>query len=137
MKPKTTRAAEGNTAGSLRIQVPEEMYMTWEECVRLCADAETELPLKDEIPRHLRAMVNCALFQRSLENDFSIVTDNEELCSFAGFWDIRCMSVNEMESASSKALDKYNQDMKAYQARQRTAARSNPGKQRTLWNPPK
>jgi len=82
-------------------------------------------------------MVNCALFQHSIGNEFCIITDDDELRSFAQFWEIRSLSAEELEDTASKLVQKYYQDLKAYQMRQRTAHRSSIGKQRTLWTPPK
>jgi len=113
------------------------MFKQWEDCEKLWKASISELPSKDDTPRHFRAMVNCALFQRFSGSDFWIVTEDDELRSYTNLWEIQCLSPEELEASASKVIQKYNQDLKAYQSSQRTATRANPGKQKTLWTPPK
>ena len=115
-------------AGSLRIQSPNEMFSQWADCEKL---AKTTEPREDN-PRHFRAMINCVLYQGSKGNELCIVTEDEELISFAADWDLKVTSISEMESASSSALARYHKDMKAYEARKSRTARNNP---QSLWTP--
>jgi hypothetical protein len=78
-------------------------------------------------------MINCALHQRTKGNELSIVTEDEELVSFTAGWGLKTMGIKEIDSASSSALKKHHQDMKAYETRRRNVARSNPSK--PLWTP--
>lgn len=91
----------------------------------------------EEIPRHLRAMMNCVLFQRSKGNEFSILTEDADLVTFAKQWNVITTTGNEIETTSTKAIDKYHRDMKAYEARKRTEERGRPHNQRSLWTPHK
>jgi hypothetical protein len=129
-KARPGRLAEGAVAGSLRIQSPEEMFPQWTDCEKLATDASV---LDEEIPRHVRGMINCVLYQRAKGNELSIITEDEELVLFTTEWGLKTMSIKEVDSASSSALKKYHQDMKAYETRKRNVARSNPSK--SLWAP--
>jgi hypothetical protein len=126
---------EGTPSGSLQIQAPEELYQEWEDCEKLRKESNTDVMSKEEIPRHFRAMINCALFRRSKGNNCSIVTEDADLGVFAERWDIATITGNELENTSAKALDKYRRDMKAYETRKRTALRNSPPSQRILWTP--
>jgi hypothetical protein len=136
-KTRPVRAAEGTPTGSLRIQAPEEMFAEWEDCEKLSVKVATQKGSKNEIPRHIRAMVNCVLFLRSKGKELSIVTEDNDLSSFAEGWAIATMTSRDLDNASTKALNNYRREMKAYESRKRTAARSNAHNQRSLWVPPK
>lgn len=118
------------------MQAPEEMYSTWEECNKLRNESERDSLSKDEIPRHFRAMINCALYQRSKGNECPIVTEDADLGSFVERWNISIMTTDDLENTSRKALDRYRKDMKAYEGHKRTS-RNSPPAQRVLWTPPK
>jgi hypothetical protein len=136
-KARPSRMAESATTGSLRMQAPEDLFTDWAECEKLSLNTEDEKLSKDEIPRHFRAMANCVLFQRSKGIKSVLVTEDEELISLTAHWDIIVASVDDLDKRSSKALDKFRQEMKAYETRERNAARSNSPKQRMLWAPVK
>ena len=111
------------------------MFQEWEDCEKLRSKPKEDIISKEEIPRHFRAMINCAIFQRSKENEFSIVTEDADFGLFAKRWDIKLITSSDLENISTRALEKYNRDMKAYETRRRTAARNSAPTQRSLWTP--
>jgi hypothetical protein len=136
-KSRPARGLEATPSGSLRMQTPEEMFQDWKDCEKLSVKKGEETLSKDEIPRHLRAMTNCVLFQRSKGNEMFMVTEDPKLIAFVERWNIKTMAMVELDAMSSEVLAKYHRDMKAYEARKRTASRSNPPTQRKLWTPQK
>jgi len=119
------------------MQVPEELFLKWEDCEKLRKEEDTDIISKEEIPRHFRAMINCVLFQRAKGNEYSIVTDDVDLGLFAQRWNVTTITGTDLENLSAKALDNYNREMKAYETRKRMASRNSPPSQRILWTPPK
>ena len=119
------------------MQIPEELFLKWEDCEKLRKEEDSDIISKEDIPRHFRAMINCVLFQRVKGNEHSIVTEDADLGLYAERWNITTITGTDFENASVKALDKYNRDMKTYEARKRTASRNSPPSQRILWTPPK
>lgn len=113
------------------------MFQDWKDCEELSVKKDEQALSKYDIPRYLRAMTNCVLFQRSKGNEMFMVTEDAELIAFVERWDIKTMTMVELDATSSEALAKYHKDMKAYEARKRTASRSNPPTQRKLWTPQK
>lgn len=135
-KSRPSRTTEG-TSGSLRVQASEEMFKEWEDCEKMSTKTGSDGMSKEDVPRHYRAIMNSVLFQRSKENEFLIVTENTEIVSFARKWNVTSMSALEMDTASTKALQRYHQEIKDYEGRKRKAARSATQTQRQLWTPSK
>jgi hypothetical protein len=133
-KSRTIRT-EGSAAGSLHLQAQQDMFPHWEDCEKLASLTGEETLSTATIRRHLRSMVNCVLFQRSVGNEFWILTKDEELIEFARKWEIQCIGTDAVSDIASKAIETYHRELNAYQTRQRIAGRGN--KQRTLWAPPK
>jgi hypothetical protein len=136
-KSHQTRAADSTPSGSLRIQTPEELFQNWDDCEKLSTKIDEEYLSKDEIPRHFRAMANCVLFHRSKGNELWVVSEDADLVSFVERWNIKTMTIAELDSMSSEAMAKYHREIKAYEARKRTSSRTNQPKQRTIWAPQK
>jgi hypothetical protein len=113
------------------------MFSAWEDCEKLGAKNETNITSSEETPRHFRAMMNCVLYQRSKGIEFSIVTEDAGLVAFAKRWNVITMTTSDMETTSTKSVDKYHRDMKAYEAHRRTEERSRVHNQRNLWTPRK
>jgi predicted nuclease of predicted toxin-antitoxin system len=105
------------------------MFPQWTDCEKMSTRAVSN----EEIPRHFRAMINCVLFQRSKENEFIIVTEDEELVSIAAEWGLKTTTTSEIDIAISSALEKYHQEMKAYETNKRNATRNTPSQ--SLWTP--
>jgi len=122
-------------SGTLRIQTSEQLFMSWEECEKLAKVADKENIQGKDIPRHFRGMINCALYQKSLGTDFTIITEDLDLISFAERWDITTMTGDDLEAEITQALERYRSEVKAYEARGRNAARHSPPQERTLWSP--
>jgi hypothetical protein len=131
-----TIPTEGSANGSLHLQAQQDMFPQWEECGKLAVRTDEEIPAKEDIPRYLRAMINCVLWKRSKGDEFWIVTQNVELMEFARIWGIQCKETDEITHIASAAVEAYHQDLKAFQTRQRTSSRTNP-KDRKLWTPRK
>ena len=138
-RSRPTRTLDADTpSGSFRVQTSEELFKTWEECEDLANDSGTEEVVeRRDIPRHLRGMVNCVLFQRSRGIEYAIATDDVDLIAFAQRWGITTMSAREVDTKSAEALEIYRKEMKAYESRGRHAARHSPPQGRGLWTPPK
>jgi hypothetical protein len=134
-KSRHTRTAENATNGSLRMQGPEEMFPEWEDCEKLMAKQDADKISKEEIPRHFRAMINCVLFQRSKGNELCVVTEDADFATFAERWNVNIMTGEDLENASTKAIEKYHRDIKTYESRKRTGTRNSPPTQRSLWTP--
>ena len=92
---------------------------------------------KDEIPRYVRGIVNCVLYQRSQGNEIYVVTEREALNPFLKKWEIKAIAVVELESASLVVLEKYRENLKAYDNRRRDAERKTSAKNKPLWTPMK
>lgn len=136
-KSSSAKGVESNTFGLLRVQRPEEMFAEWEECEKMISN-EGEIPMsKEDIPRYVRGIVNCLLYQRSKGNELYLITEREALNPFLEKWEIKKMAVVELESASSMILEKYRQNLKAYENRRRDAERTTSAKHKSLWTPMK
>jgi PIN domain len=138
-RSRPARTVDGDgPSGTFRVQTSEELFKTWEECEGLANDTETESVVeKKDIPRHLRGMVNCVLFQRSQGIEYVIATEDADLITFAERWGITTMSGKEVDTKSVQALERYRNEMKVYEGRGRNAARHSPPQGRALWTPPK
>lgn len=124
-------------SGTLRIQTSEELFSSWEECEKLMKVTAPEDHERKVIPRHLRGMINCAVFQRSHGIESTIVTDDSDLVSFAKRWGIMTMTGNDLDAMSSRSLENYRNELEAYEARGHNAARHSLPQRRALWAPPK
>lgn len=124
-------------SGTFRVQTSEELFKTWEECEDLANESGVESIEKNDIPRHLRGMVNCVLFQRSQGNEYVIATDDSDLITFVERWGITTMSGKEVDTKSAQGLERFRNEMKVYENRGRNAARHSPPQGRALWTPPK
>jgi hypothetical protein len=136
IKSRSLRPAETDLSGSLRIQAPEEMFPEWEDCERFRTKVNDEYPTI-EVPRHLRAIINCVLFQRSKGRELSIITEDLNLISLAEGWDVRAMTVTAMDTTSFGLLEKFHREIKAYESHRRRATGFQHAKQRSLWAPSK
>lgn len=136
-KAQVMKTINDTIAGSLRIQASDEMFSDWEECEKLHGKFKGENLSNDEIPRHFRGMVNCALFQRSKGNEVIIVSDDVALGLFTSSWNLRNMTVTEMESTSFEAVQKYKRDIGVWENRKRNSQRSSAPTGPTLWAPQK
>lgn len=113
------------------------MFKEWEDCEKLKTKTEEDDISKEAIPRHFRAMINCVIFQRSHGKEFSVVTEDQDFNFFAERWNVKSIPSTELERMSTKALEKYHREMKAYETRRRTTARNSAPPQRSLWAAPK
>jgi len=136
-KAPPIRGVDSKPTGSLHTQGQEEMFAEWDDCEKMAASKETDLLPKEEMPRYVRGIVNCILYQRSKGNEFCVITEDDTLISFLEQWGIKKLTAMEVDSASSDRLEKYKQDLKAYESRRRYAERPLSAKNRLLWAPPK
>jgi hypothetical protein len=136
-KSPPARGVESKPIGSLRTQAPEEMFADWDDCEILARNKESALATKEEIPRYFRGIVNCLLYQRSKGNEFCVITDDDALIPFLEQWEIKKMAAVQVDSASSDLLERYRQDLKAYESRRRFAERMPSVKHKSIWAPTK
>jgi hypothetical protein len=137
-RSRPARPVDGDgPSGTFRVQTSEELFKTWEECEALANESEAESLEKNDIPRHLRGMVNCVLFQRSQGVEYVVATEDEDLITFVERWGITTLSGKEVDTKSAQALERYRKEMKVYENRGRNAARHSPPQGRALWTPSK
>lgn len=92
---------------------------------------------KEEIPRYVRGILNCILYQRFRGNELSLITDDQALIPFLEKWGIKKMTGMDVARASSIALERYRRDLKAFEVRKRDSDRKPSAKPKSLWAPTK